>query len=129
VQILKGFVEVYKSYCSRKCKVQASFLVFEKLAKNCESPFAFFGVLISGKDFLPIITSMYNLSLRTGATHKCRVGILNIIYAYLCNGCHQGWRPNFTNAGFARNPTRLGEARFPSPHADDVRAPRYSRGV
>jgi len=33
-----------------------------------------------------------------------------------------------TKAGFARNATRLGEARFPSPHADDVRAPRYSRG-
>jgi len=34
-----------------------------------------------------------------------------------------------TKAGFARNSTRLGEARFPSPHADDAYAPRYSRGV
>ncbi|MCL2164693.1 MAG: hypothetical protein FWH55_09965 [Oscillospiraceae bacterium] len=34
----------------------------------------------------------------------------------------------YSKAGFARNPTRLGEARFPSPHADDVRAPRCSRG-
>jgi len=34
-----------------------------------------------------------------------------------------------TNAGFARNPTRLGEARFPSPHERNALAPRYSRGV
>jgi len=29
----------------------------------------------------------------------------------------------------ARNPTRLGEARFPSPHADDVRAPRSRTAI
>ena len=28
----------------------------------------------------------------------------------------------------ARNPTRLGEARFPSPYERDALAPRYSRG-
>ncbi|MCL2165441.1 MAG: hypothetical protein FWH55_13885, partial [Oscillospiraceae bacterium] len=32
------------------------------------------------------------------------------------------WLYDKSKAGFARNPTRLGEARFPSPHADDVRA-------
>ncbi|MCL2163916.1 MAG: hypothetical protein FWH55_05875, partial [Oscillospiraceae bacterium] len=31
-----------------------------------------------------------------------------------------------TYAGFARNPTRLGEARFPSPHEREALAPRYS---
>jgi len=29
----------------------------------------------------------------------------------------------------ARNPTRLGEARFPSPHADDVRALRSRAAI